>query len=108
MEPRDHREEVSYKMRDYEIMYIIKPELDEEAVQAVVDRFNTLIADNGGEVVTADKWGKRKLAYEIKDYRDGIYILVNFKGEAGTARELDRVLKITDDILRFMIISKEK
>ncbi len=95
-------------MRDYEIMYIIKPELDEEAVQAVVDRFNTLIADNGGEVVTADKWGKRKLAYEIKDYRDGIYILVNFKGEAGTARELDRVLKITDDILRFMIISKEK
>lgn len=95
-------------MRDYEIMYIIKPELDEEAVQAVVDRFNTLIADNGGEVVTADKWGKRKLAYEIRDYREGIYILVNFKGEAGTARELDRVLKITDDILRFMIISKEK
>lgn len=95
-------------MRNYEVMYIIKPDLDEEKIQAVIEKFNTLINDNKGEVVTADKWGKRRLAYEIKDYREGIYILVNFKGEAGTARELDRVMKITDDILRFMIIAKEQ
>jgi small subunit ribosomal protein S6 len=88
-------------------MYIIKPDLDEEKTQAVIDKFNALITDNGGEIVTADKWGKRRLAYEIKDYREGVYILVNFKGEVATAREVDRIMKITDDILRFMIILKD-
>lgn len=95
-------------MRNYELMYVIKPDLDEEKLQEVIDKFNNIIADNSGEVVTADKWGKRRLAYEINDYREGIYILVNFKGEAAVAQELDRVLKITDEILRFMIILKEK
>lgn len=95
-------------MRNYEMMYVIKPDLEEEKVQEVIDKFNNLIAENGGEVVTAEKWGKRRLAYEINDYREGLYILVNFKGEAGTAQEIDRVMKITDDILRFMILTKEK
>lgn len=95
-------------MRNYELMYVVKPDLDEENLAAVIDKFSTLIAGNGGEVVSVDKWGKRRLAYEIKDYREGIYVLVNFKGEAGTARELDRVFKITDGILRFMIILKDR
>lgn len=95
-------------MRNYELMYIVKPELDEEQLTGVIEKFANLIAANGGEVVSTDKWGKRRLAYEIKDYREGVYILVNFKGEAGTAQELDRVLKITDDILRFMIINKDE
>lgn len=95
-------------MRNYEMMYVVKPDLDEEKLAAVVEKFNGLIAANGGEVVTSDKWGKRRLAYEINDYREGIYILVNFKGEAGTAQELDRVMKITDEILRFMIIRKDE
>jgi len=94
-------------MRNYEIMYILKPDLDEESITAVIEKFNVLIANNGGEVTSVDKWGKRRLAYEIKDYREGIYILVNFKGVAGTAQELDRVMKITDEILRFMIVKKE-
>lgn len=94
-------------MRNYEIMYILKPDLDEESITAVIEKFNALIANNGGEVSSVDKWGKRRLAYEIKDYREGIYILVNFKGVAGTAQELDRVMKITDEILRFMIVKKE-
>lgn len=95
-------------MRNYEMMYVVKPDLDEEKLAAVVEKFNGMIAANGGEVVTSDKWGKRRLAYEINDYREGIYILVNFKGEAGTAHELDRVMKITDEILRFMIIRKDE
>ncbi len=95
-------------MRNYEIMYVLKPDLDEEKVAAVMDKFTNLINTNGGEVVSTDKWGKRRLAYEIQDYREGIYILVNFKGEAGTAQELDRVMKITDEILRFMIIKKDE
>lgn len=94
-------------MRSYEIMYVMKPDLDEEKMTAVMEKFNNIITDNGGEVVSVDKWGKRRMAYEIKDYREGIYILVNFKSEASTAQELDRVMKITDDILRFMIVNKD-
>lgn len=95
-------------MRNYELMYILKPDLDEEKVTTVIEKFSALIANHGGELISADKWGKRRLAYEIKDYREGIYVLVNFKGVAGTAQELDRVMKITDEILRFMILSKEE
>jgi small subunit ribosomal protein S6 len=95
-------------MRNYEILYIVKPDLEEEQVTAVMERFNDLITNNGGEVVSTDKWGKRRLAYEIKDYREGIYVLVNFKGEPATSQELDRVMKIADEILRFMIIRKEE
>jgi len=95
-------------MRNYELMYILKPDLDEEKVISVIEKFSAMIANNGGELISADKWGKRRLAYEIKDYREGIYVLVNFKGVAGTAQELDRVMKITDEILRFMILSKEE
>lgn len=95
-------------MRKYEMMFVIRPDLDEEKMAAVEEKFTSLINNNGGEIVTLDKWGKRRLAYEINDYREGFYILVNFKGEARTAQELDRVMKITDEILRFMILSKEE
>ena len=94
-------------MRNYELMYIIKPDVDEEKLAEVVEKYNNLIANNKGEVVTADKWGKRRLAYEIKDYREGIYMLVNFKGEAETAQEIDRIMKISDEILRFMILNRD-
>lgn len=95
-------------MRNYEVMYVLKPDLDEEKLNEVVEKFTALINNNGGEVVTTDKWGKRRLAYEINDYREGVYILVNFKGEAKTPLELDRVMKITDEILRFMVINKDE
>ncbi|MGI6587974.1 MAG: 30S ribosomal protein S6 [Peptococcia bacterium] len=94
-------------MRNYEMVYIIKPDLEEEQVNEVVEKFSALISKDGGEVVTVDNWGKRRLAYEIKDFREGNYFLVTFKGSPATARELDRVLKITDEILRFMILRKD-
>ncbi len=95
-------------MRNYELMYVIKPDVDEEKLAEVIEKYNNLIANNKGEVVTADKWGKRRLAYEINDCREGIYMLVNFKGEAETAQEIDRIMKISDEILRFMIINRDK
>lgn len=94
-------------MRAYEVMYIIRPDVDEAQFEAVIEKFNTIIANNSGEVVTTDKWGKRKLAYEINDYRDGYYVLVNFNGNAETAAELDRVFKITDEVMRHLIVRKE-
>ncbi|MGC8834644.1 MAG: 30S ribosomal protein S6, partial [Armatimonadota bacterium] len=61
-------------LREYEIIYIIDPDLEEEAVTATIDRFSQLAASQGAEVVNIDRWEKRKLAYEIKNKREGIYV----------------------------------
>jgi small subunit ribosomal protein S6 len=95
-------------MRNYEIIYILKPDFDEEKITEIMGKYSNLIKNNQGEIVSEDKWGKRRLAYEIQDYREGFYILVNFKSEANVPTELDRVMKISDEILRFMIISKDE
>lgn len=91
-------------MRAYEIMYIINSELDEEQNTAVMDKFKGIIENNGGELVKLDKWGKRRLAYEIKRKRDGFYVLMSVNGTPEIVHELDRVFKITDEVLKHMIL----
>ena len=95
-------------MRTYEVLYIIRPELDEEQTEAMVEKFKSLIENNGGEITKLDKWGKRKLAYEIKHSREGFYVLMEFKGEAKISAELDRVFRITDEVLKHTIIREEE
>ena len=91
-------------MRDYELLYIIKTEAGEEQTQAVIDRYNGILEGEGATVEKVDKWGKRKLAYTIdKKYTDGFYVLVNFKGEANAVDEVDRLMKIDENLLRHMI-----
>lgn len=92
-------------MREYEVMYIVKP-VEEETFEAVVKKFDTLLIENGATIAKTDRWGKKRLAYEINDIADGIYVLVTFSAEAKAVKELDRVMKITDEILRHMIIRK--
>ena len=92
-------------MKTYEVMYIVKP-VEEEAFEALVAKFENVLTANGGTVEKTDRWGKKRLAYEIKDFVEGIYVLVTFNAEPKTVKELDRVMKITDDILRHMIIRK--
>lgn len=89
-------------MRKYEVMYIIRPELEQEAVQAVVDKFQGII-QNGGEITKHDVMGKRRLAYEINKIRDGIYVLVNFTATPDVVAELERILKISDEVIRYLI-----
>lgn len=89
-------------MRKYEVMYIIRPDVEQENVQAIVDKFNGIIG-NGGEVTKTDVIGKRRLAYEINKLRDGYYVLVNFNASPEVVAELDRVMKITDEIIRYLI-----
>lgn len=95
-------------MRNYELMYIIKPEVEEEKLTALVEKFKGLVEENGAEVTKLDKWGKRRLAYEINHIKEGIYVLMQFKAEAAAAAELDRVMKINDDIIRHMIVREEE
>lgn len=94
-------------MKAYELLYIIRPDLDEEATTALVDRLSGLVASNGGANLTVEKWGKRRLAYEIQDYKEGQYILMNFEGEGRTSQEIERVMKISDDVIRFLTVRKE-
>lgn len=89
-------------MRKYEVMYIIRPDVDEEAVKAAVEKFQNIIT-NGGEVTKSDFMGKRRLAYEINKFRDGYYVLVNFNSEPAVVAELERVMKISDEVIRYLI-----
>jgi small subunit ribosomal protein S6 len=90
-------------MRKYEVMYILRSELEAEAVQSTVEKFANIIVSNGGEIAKSDVMGKRRLAYEINKMRDGIYVLVHFNAEPAVVAELDRVLKISDEVIRFLI-----
>lgn len=95
-------------MRDYEVMYILNAELDEEGIDAAVTRFEDVVKDGGGEIVKTERWGKRKLAYEVNDKIEGYYVLMYFKSPSSAAQELERILKINDDILRHLVIKKEE
>lgn len=90
-------------MRKYEVMYIIRPDVEQENVQALVEKFNGIIS-NGGEVTKTDVIGKRRLAYEINKIRDGYYVLVHFNATPEVVNELDRVMKIADEVIRTLIV----
>ncbi len=94
-------------MRKYELVFIIKP-MEEEATQAVVAKFETLVTNNGGTIEKIDRWGKRRLAYLVKDFTDGYYCIFHFTGKPETVAELNRVMKITDDILRHLIVKEDE
>ncbi|MCD8175840.1 MAG: 30S ribosomal protein S6 [Phascolarctobacterium sp.] len=92
-------------MNKYEVMYIVKP-IEEEAFEAVVSKFENLITANGGTVEKTDRWGKKRLAYKIQKLQEGIYVLVTFTAEPVAVKELDRVMKITDEVIRYMVVRK--
>ena len=94
-------------MRKYEVIFIVKP-LEEEPTNAVIEKFSKLIADNGGTIEKEDRWGKKRLAYEIKDCTDGYYCLFYVACEPACVAEIDRVMKITDDSLKHMIVKSEE
>ena len=89
---------------NYEVVYILDPALSEEATAALVGKFKTLIEKNG-TIDSVDEWGKKRLAYPINDETDGIYTVINFTSNTDFPAELDRVYKITDGVLRSMIVA---
>ena len=90
-------------MRKYEVMYIIRPDIQQEAVQAVTEKFQQIITSGDGEITKHDVMGKRRLAYEIKKFNEGFYILINFTGKPEVVNELERIMKISDDVIRYLI-----
>lgn len=91
-------------MRKYEVMYIIRPDVEQEVVEATVEKFNAIITNGGGEITKHDVLGKKRLAYEIKKFRDGYYVLTQFTADSAVVNELDRVMKITDEIIRHLVV----
>lgn len=94
-------------LNSYETIFIIDASLEEEAVNGLKDKFTSLIEKNG-TVESIDDWGKRRLAYEINDKTEGFYVLVNFKADAEFPKELTRQYRITDGILRTIVIRKDE
>lgn len=94
---------------DYEITYILRPSLEETEVDERANAIAEGVKTRGGEVVgELEKAGKRRLAYEIDDVREGYYVTMNFKADATEAKELDRQMKLNDVVLRHLLIKKEK
>lgn len=91
----------------YETIYIVKPDLDAEATKGVVEKFSSLIETEGGKVIETQEWGLKKLAYPINKIEQGYYVLVNFEAKAEFVAELERVYKITDEIVKFITVRKE-
>ena len=91
-------------MNPYEVMYIIDSGVDEETVDQLVERFRNLVAQTGGQVIGVDKWGKRRFAYEIKGRTEGYYVVMTFKASAESVAELSRVLRITDNVVRHLVV----
>ena len=94
-------------MRNYELIYVLRPNLEEEAKTAVLDKVKGII-ESSGEVVKVDTWGTRKLAYEIEKLTEGYYVLINFKSTTEVPKESDRNLKIMDNAIRHMIVKLDE
>lgn len=95
-------------MRNYEIMYIIRPNIEEDAQKALVERFNGILTDNGAEINEVKEMGKKRLAYEINDFNSGIYIVLDINSNTEAIDEFSRLMKINDDVLRFMTLNLEE
>ncbi|MDW4089940.1 30S ribosomal protein S6 [Staphylococcus saprophyticus] len=96
-------------MRTYEVMYIIRPNIEEDAKKVVVERFNGILASHGSEVLEAKDWGKRRLAYEINDFSEGYYNIVRIQTADNEATdEFQRLAKISDDVIRYIVIREDE
>ncbi|NLL74195.1 MAG: 30S ribosomal protein S6 [Erysipelothrix sp.] len=94
-------------MRKYELMYIVKPSLDDEARTVVIEKLHTILTDNGATLENVNEWGLRELAYEINDLTKGYYVVVNFTSDETALNEFDRLARINNDVMRHMIVRLE-
>ena len=93
-------------MNKYEALYILDSKLSEETTEAQIEKYKALITSSGGEVEKIDKWGLKKFAYEIEKKTEGFYVLMNFTAPSSLPLELERQMKISDEVIRVMIINK--
>jgi small subunit ribosomal protein S6 len=95
-------------MPRYEMVFIVQPELDEEAAGALIEKISQTITSLGGDVQELQAWGRRRLAYTIQRYREGFYYLVHMEFPAEAVRSLERSLKLMEDVIRHLIVRKDE
>ncbi len=93
-------------MNKYESIIIVNPEVDAEGLKALEEKFTGIINENG-KVESVENMGKKKLAYEIKKFNEATYILFNFEAKPDSIVELERIYRITDDIIKYIVVRKE-
>lgn len=91
-------------MRTYEALYIINPELDDNAIQTITADVEQLITTNGGSIVRSDVWGKRKLAYTIQKHTEGVYVVLRFQANPEFIKRLEQQLKLNESVIRYMVL----
>lgn len=94
-------------MNRYELMYILKPDLGEEQLTSDIERFNEIIVKENGTIEKTEKWGRRKLSYEIDGHSEGFYTVVTFTAPGDVANEMTRLLRISEDVMRSMVVRLE-
>ncbi|MBI4686441.1 MAG: 30S ribosomal protein S6 [Nitrospirae bacterium] len=95
-------------MNYYENLLIIDPTLDDKETEKTIDRVKDVITKSGGEILKSDKWGRRRLAYTIKKHAEGFYMLLLFKASSASIAELERLFKVLDPVLKFIVVKLKK
>jgi len=96
-------------MRHYEAMYIVDADTPDEGLESIIEKYKKVVTDGGGEVTEAGKWekGRRQLAYEINKKREGMYLLMQFQANSEVPKELDRIFRINDEVVRHLIVRQD-
>jgi small subunit ribosomal protein S6 len=97
-------EQTNQQLNQYELVYIIQPSLDSDETKAIDDRVTSAIASNNGEIVSTEIWGQRKLAYPIKNFFEGYYILHNLQMPPQGVIEVERTMRLNENIIRFLVV----
>lgn len=95
-------------MKRYEIMYIIRPNLEEQTRNDLIASLNNILTNNGSQEVKVDEWGIKDLAYEINDFKKGYYVVLDVVTPTEAVTELDRVMKIREDVIRHIVIARDE
>ena len=94
-------------VRDYELMYIVRPDVDDDGLRTAVDSVKTLVEGQGGEVTKTTMWGKRRLAYEVQHLRDGHYVIAELRLDGAKVAAVERALRIHDAVFRHLLVVQE-
>jgi small subunit ribosomal protein S6 len=105
--PGAYPEEGVHCVRDYELGIVVSPEASEEQTKAILDRMTQIVQTNGGQVVKVNAWGRRRLAYPIEHHRDGLYFFLDLALTPQTVVELDRNLKVTEEVIRHLLVKRD-
>jgi small subunit ribosomal protein S6 len=91
----------------YETMYILRPDLGEEVVSQAIEKYQSILRDNGAEMLETQHRGKRRLAYEIKRHREGVYIQMNYRGTGNLVAVMERAMRLGDEVIRYLTICQD-